>query len=180
MNRADYSRKIIKYLAKALFFTGTFHCITRLIKWEEESKNDIYNAKEKFRIYYQLTLRWLNNDADGKKVKQYLHNKNISRIAVYGNGDFGNILRNQLQKDDTVEIVCFIDRSRGRRNQSSGQIPVIDIGEVGDWKDMIDAIIVTPILEFEAIKKDIEKNINTEIISLQSIIYESSLGGVSC
>lgn len=167
-------QKCVFLLIQILIYFVFICVIVKLVKWEEDTKKDIYSQKEKFRRYYNMVFHWLSSDADGRKIKNFLDKNEIQKIAVYGNGDFGSILAKQLRKDDLIEIVCFIDRSSIKQGQSSEEIPVIDCGELDQWKDVIDAVIVTPILDFESVKKDLEFRTKAEIISIESIIYDNS------
>lgn len=118
----------------------------------------------KFKQYFKLMTKWIQLDAD--KVEKYLFKQGIGTISIYGVGDIGKTLFDQL-KDSRVKVVSFLEARD--REQYQG-VPVVSIDR---YNTKTDAIIVTPFLEYDQIKKELGKRVNCKIISIEEVIQNA-------
>lgn len=122
------------------------------------------NEKEKFRIMYQLMEKWMRIKQRGKGIETYFNTYGYKNIAIYGLGDIGRLLINEL-KDSSVNIAYGIDKN----------INVSDVVEVvspsEELKD-VDAIVVTAIAYFDEIDQMLSEKVRCPVLSLEDIIYE--------
>lgn len=78
------------------------------------------------------------------QIEKYLLNRNIKKLAIYGVGIYGKALLGLL-KDTSIEVCYGIDIRPDVKNVG---IPVMSIESE---MQSVDAVIVTPIAEFESI-----------------------------
>jgi len=112
----------------------------------------------------------MENRNQGKSLPEYFSQHKYRKIGVYGAGDLGGLLYAELA-GSVVETAYFIDRNAEGLGNVSG-IPVITMDEVIE-QDAVDAIVVTPIGEFDLIVQEFLR-IAPEIavISLYDAVYE--------
>lgn len=134
----------------------------RMIKLLYRGKETIENlSSEAGRLgsYYLLLDHWLNMKY-GKSVGDYLAGKGFCRIAVYGMGKLGCLLCNELRNHPDVQVSYGMDKDVITKKRKG----VEDLLAV-------DAVIVTPIVSFGAIRKNLENKYSCPILSLEDIVY---------
>lgn len=109
---------------------------------------------------YWMTLR--END---KHLADYLMQNEMKHVAIYGYGALGKHLVAELD-DSEVFIEYIIDRDV-RLNHLK-----YDIKQPGDILPEVDAIIVTPVDEFEQIYFELKKYVKSKIVSLLELTSE--------
>ena len=119
---------------------------------------------EKFRIMYQMMERWMRIKQSNESLDKYFKIYGYKKIAIYGMGDIGKLLLNEIQDSD-VQIEFGIDKN----NKVSAEI---EIFKPEDDLPEVDAIIVTAIAYFDEIEKILSKKMTCPIISLEDIVYE--------
>lgn len=121
---------------------------------------------EKYKIYMDLLDKWMVLREKNIHVKQYLDKYGYKQIVIYGYGMLGKHLLTELLADG-VEIVCVIDRKINVIYEE------IEACNIEDNLKNIDAIIVTPVCEFDGIWREIKKqNVEVSVMSLQEIIED--------
>lgn len=132
----------------------------------------IEEQKMIYKLYYNITNKWLKNKNNNILIEKYLLSKNINNIAIYGIGELGKRLYEEL-KSSKINVLCFIDRNANNDDMNDYNINVINLNEVKNI-EKIDAIIITPMYAFESIKKSLlETGINCNIIfDLDEIISQ--------
>lgn len=113
--------------------------------------------------YFVLLDFWMQAMEQNKKVSSFFKKRNYNTIAIYGMASLGKHLQFQLQKE--IEVLYTIDRSvityNGKQyylEESIQNIPKPDV------------IVITPLLEYESIKKSILELVDVDIISLEEVI----------
>ena len=144
--------------------------------WKLYSKEGFYNTSKKFidggeesawkaAIKYQTAIDWLMMKQKGISIISYFEKKELKNIAIYGMGEFGLLLCNELENED-INIVFTMD---SERILPYNDIPVISMSQLKEMED-VDAIIVTPVFAYNKIKKQLEKIVDYPIISLEEIV----------
>lgn len=124
---------------------------------------------QKYRQFYRLFLRWIRIEQNGENIPKYLKEKNINKISVYGYGDVGKLLYNELINTNIV-VTEILDK-RDIRTENNLVIKKPHHGN----RD-VDAIIVTAISYFDEIKKELSQLGYKNIISLQKLVEEMDDG----
>lgn len=132
------------------------HLLSKVIK-EKNSKVD------KFKNYYIVLNDWMILKNKGIKIEDYFINNNYKTIAIYGMGELGNRLHEELQNSE-VKVLYGIDSNPG---SAFGEIQIYDIE---DQKPEVDAIIVTAVFAFDEIESRLQAVVNCPIISLEDVI----------
>ena len=119
---------------------------------------------EKFRNYYDILNQWLMLKQEGKSLEKYFVENNINSIAIYGMGEMGNRLYNEL-KDSKINIKYAIDQTAGNIYSD------INVYSLDDELEEVDAVIVTATFVFSSIKEQMEEEFDFPIISLEDVVF---------
>lgn len=114
---------------------------------------------------YVLLIEWLSWKSRKKNIAEWLLNRDIKSVAIYGMGELGNRLYEDLSKfEDVINVNYVIDNNI---TNTFSELPVLSLE---DNLPKVDAIIVTPFFAFESIENSIKKKLpDTNIISLAEI-----------
>lgn len=118
---------------------------------------------EKYANYFFLLHFWMEKMEEGKVVNDFFDDRGYRKIAIYGMGQLGHHLKNQLA--DRLKPIYTIDR--GLVNYKGASYPLNESkGIVSD----VDVIVVTPVGEYQNIKKMLKEHISLDVISLEEVI----------
>ncbi len=131
---------------------------------------DSFKSYLRIKRYYEIMVIWMANVNAGMKISNYLDNKGIKNVAIYGIGKIGKQLYYELKKDG-YPIKYLIDSNSKKINREANSFGTATLDEAASKNDF-DAIIVTPIYDYENIYSKIDLlNLGKEIISLENIIF---------
>lgn len=130
------------------------------------TKSNNVNVEERLRSYYDLTNRWILLKNEGKKLSEYFINNNYKNIAIYGMGELGLRLYEELN-DTSIHVMYGIDYSSGRK---VSDLPVYYLKELNNVND-VEAIVVTPVFDYDNIRDSLINITNKPIISLNDVIF---------
>lgn len=122
------------------------------------------NMADKYWVLFSVMKDWCLILQKDRHIADYLIEKKIEKIAIYGLGDIGAALYNEL-KNTPIKVVCGIDKSEFYLTED---INVITPGD--EIPGSIDAIIVTPIMSYEDICKLLKAKTGAKILSIEDII----------
>lgn len=125
--------------------------------------------KERYKVYYELTNQWLRNKNEGKKIDGYFKENHIASIAVYGMGTLGELFCEEI-KDSGVKVSYFIDKNADMLNYGMDGIPAVSLDGIAE-QEAVDAIVVTPVFDFDEIQEELEAVTDIELLSLEDVIY---------
>lgn len=114
----------------------------------------------------ELLAIWKESKVITHIIEQYLENKNIYHVAIYGYSKLGVMLCDELL-NSKVNVDYIIDR-KGRMLECSLKVYTLE-----DSLPPIDAIIVAPIGLYEEIKYILRQKISTEIVDVHYLIKEA-------
>lgn len=120
---------------------------------------------KKARLYYRISIVWLDMAQHMLSIGQYLLKSGYKRIGIYGMKELGERLYSDLRMAG-ITPVCFIDQS----DDIYGEIPIY---KASDELPQMDLIIVTSVYYYDEIKIDLRKNIrdnSTIIIGIHELI----------
>ena len=72
--------------------------------------NQVGTMLRKYKEYFDLVIRWMTLKQNGICIADYFIKKDLTDIAIYGMGDLGKILYEELEPS-TISITCGIDRN---------------------------------------------------------------------
>lgn len=135
----------------------------------EEHKNitstEIGYPKRAFNKAVRCFNYWMTLRENNKRLEDYLLKNDIENVAIYGYGALGKHLVIELE-DSEISIKYIIDRDV-RLNHLK-----YEIKQPGDRLPEVDAIIVTPVDEFEKIYFELKKYTQNRIVSLLELTSE--------
>jgi hypothetical protein len=129
--------------------------------------NKSINEKEskinKFKSYYNILNLWLIAKNEKKSINNYFADYGYENIAVYGMGELGNRILEELE-DSTINVIYGID---SMPTNTSSAVPVYNYT---DDLPEVDAVVVTTVFVFDNIKSKLENKLSCPIISLEEIV----------
>ena len=125
----------------------------------------LYRKKEK---YYELLNRWVVNRERDKKIEQVLISMQIKNIAIYGMGDFGKHLVRELENSMVNIQLCFDKRTDFLYMENPSKY-------IQNHYADLDAVIVTPFLEYKEIRLFLKNYFSVPIMSLEELISECEI-----
>ncbi len=139
--------------------------------WNGHLKNKEIAQKtekiDKFKNYYNMLNQWLMLKQEGISLEKYFTDNNIKSIAVYGMGEMGNRLYNEL-KDSDVIIRYAIDQIAGNIYSD------LKVCSLDDELEDVDAVIVSATFAFSSIKDQLAEKCDYPVISLEDVVYSIS------
>ncbi len=114
---------------------------------------------DKFKGYYNMLNQWLILKQEGESLVKYFNANEYKSIAIYGMGEMGNRLYDELSGTD-VEIKYAVDQNAAN---TYSELNVIE---------NVDVMIVTATFAFDEIEEEISDKVDFPIISLEDVVYE--------
>lgn len=159
-------KKVIKNIVKVSTLGGI---IGGFVYLGQKSLKKESMLGKRYKSYYELVSQWIVNKNQNKDISKYFIENDIKTIAIYGMGTLGELFFEDI-KNTNVKVRYFIDKNVDELYYGLDGISVVGIDDIENQKT-VDAIIVTPVFDYESILEDLQ-NIDTKIISLEDIIYE--------
>lgn len=132
---------------------------------KEKQQAELRNYGDKYYEYFQLLNRWMTGRNEGKTIADFFHEEHIGRIAIYGMGELANRMVEEL-KDSDIQIVYGIDRDVCNTNSQ-----IADVYAPDDTLPEADAVVITPFLSAEAIRRTLAEHCPYRMIALDDVIY---------
>ena len=130
-------------------------------KQEEEKGKKV----EKFRGYYNILNQWMILKQEGKCLSKYFETNNYKTIAIYGMGEMGGRLYEEL-KNTQVEVKYVVDKN------AAYTFPELNLVDIEDDFEEVDVMVVTATFAFEEIETEISDKVTFPIVSLEDVVYE--------
>ncbi len=135
---------------------------------DKKSLSEMEKLYEKKQKYYQLLNNWFKNMKRHKKIEHVLNALEIKNIAVYGMGDFGKHLVEELKGSSIKVLLTFDKESEFLKTEDP-------LGYINQNYYNIDAVVVTPVMEYKDIRIYLKKFFDVPIISLEELIAECEM-----
>ncbi len=141
-------------------------CMGRFVKkdMDEQRIDKATQAAERYHNMFLVMNRWVQKRNENKQIAKYLLDKGFYNVSIYGMGDIGKTLFKELKNSD-VQVAYVLDRN------ADCMYAECDIYSLQDELQQVDAVIVTTLMDFEEIKKDITKKMECKIISVEEIVF---------
>ena len=151
----------------------TFEIKTRyksnLVKDEKETDRKLEEAFEacnKYRHLFSLSNELIDIKQRKLTLASWFESNSIRTIAIYGMGQLGKLLLNELKGTD-VNVDYAIDKNA--TEVCCENLKLYSIDELS-LPDCVDAIVVTPICEFKEIESLLQRKVSVRIVSLEEIV----------
>ena len=118
-----------------------------------------------YKCLFQFSNKWIALKQKEMDITAYFRDRGYYSIAVYGMGDLGERLADEIQNTD-INIVYAIDRSK------TGKYAGIQIKRLEEVLPEVDAVVVTPIYNFWEIKPILIDKFECPVVSLEDVICE--------
>lgn len=128
------------------------------------------NKKEekinKFKSYYNMLNQWLMLKQEKKSLEIYFIDNGYKTVAIYGMGEMGSRLYEELKYSETVKVKYAIDKNVAN---TYSELEVLDVED--DFEE-VDVIVVTAIFAYDEIEETIAEKYSGNIVSLEDVVYE--------
>lgn len=121
------------------------------------------STEQKFRQKSALLNKWLYLRNVNVYIKKYLKENKLETVAVYGLGDIGRRLAEELQNEG-IDIKYAIDA------RAVTYFSDFDIYTLNDELPDADVVIVTVLYDFEEIRERLPESLKEKAVSLEKII----------
>ena len=126
-----------------------------------EQKNE-----KKLLAYYRFFNQWLRIRQNGYTLAGYIKEQGINDVAIYGIAEFGQRLYEELIESG-ITVKYIID------NNPNAIFFNYVVLSINDELAPVDAIIVTPILSYDEIRKSLRNKVDCPIISLELLLFNA-------
>lgn len=122
---------------------------------------------DKFKRYFDILNQWMAYKHEGRNLCEYFEKKGYKKIAIYGVGELGSRLYEEL-KGTGIEVAYGIDKkSISWNDEAESKIVEPDMID-----EPVDVIVVTPVFDYDAIEEKLMDIAEYPIISLEDVVYE--------
>lgn len=155
-------------IKKVILFITSFilGLVTGSLYIKKNGKSTQVHKDEKHVMYYNLLNQWILLKNKNISIAQLLKERGINNIAIYGIGEIGKRLYEELEKSD-IGVKYGIDNNPNKNNIN------IDVIALSDNLPEVDAIIVTAVFDYDVIYSNIRSYCDIKIISLEDIIFNN-------
>lgn len=126
-------------------------------------ENQTYSKKH-FAMF-RVMNEWFKKKQQGKHIKSFFIKNGYRKIAIYGMGDMGERLYDELCGTE-IEVAYGIEQCK------RGQYKELQILSLEDDLDQVDSVVVTAIYYFVEISEKIKYIPYNRILSLEDIVYD--------
>lgn len=153
------------FLATISAMLGVVAGAAAISKFEGKTIKSKEKDADKFKGYYNMLNQWLVLKQEGKSLEKYFLDNGYKTIAIYGMGEMGNRLYEEL-KDTSIEVKYAVDKNAA---SVYSELEVVEKdSDLGD----VDVMVVTAIYAFDEIEEDMGSTVDFPIVSLEDVIYE--------
>lgn len=120
---------------------------------------------EKFKKYFGLLDRWLWLKLQNKDIKEFFESNGYHNIAIYGLGEVGNRLYEELSRTSQIRIAYAIDTNAEKKRAP------LRIYKPDDSLPDVDVIVVSVNFIYNEIEELLSGKVNCPIISIDDVIF---------
>ena len=154
----------MKKLGKVLLGLSMFGGVVYLMNNMQMNLREKEKKVGKFKDYYNIVSEWLALKQEGKSLAEFFVENGYKTIAIYGMGELGNRLYEELKNTD-IEVKYAIDQ------KGISDYPELQIIESGSNVPRVDVMVVTAVFAFDDIYEKYEGIGPDQIVSLKDVVY---------
>lgn len=162
VRRNDMKKRVIGGFLFGLL-VGCSGGITYCLKRKQRIKSG--NDCNRLNGYYETLAQWLTNIQNGLHVEDYLKEKGVQTVAIYGMGELGILLYNELKDSTDIQVLYGIDQS------GVSAIDDFDVYYPEDDLPDADLVIVTPISYMDEIVSKLKGTLDCKFASIRDVMY---------
>lgn len=132
-----------------------------------DEMNELRNHLNKVQHNYNLLREWIFTSQIGHPVKRYFEECGYKKIVIYGAGEIGLLLCQELALTSDMEVICFIDRVK--QDTPFG----IEVVQEYNKNMQSDVVVVTPVTWYEEIRTELETAGAKRVVSLETVILKA-------
>ena len=118
---------------------------------------------------WNILNQWLILKQEGNSLEKYFIENKYKTVSIYGMGEIGNRLYEELKDSSKIEVKYGIDNNA---LDTYSELEVLSLEEYTDLAaDDIDVIVVTATFAFDDIKKSLSELLDCNIISSEDVVY---------
>lgn len=121
---------------------------------------------DRLKSYYGILNQWLKIKHEGKSFADFFERSGYHNVAIYGMGEIGNRLYEELTELENINVLYSIDKKPAKTFSK------IEVYGVDQKLPSVDVIIITPIFAIEEIEDAIKENNDYPIISIEDLLFE--------
>lgn len=121
------------------------------------------------KVYYNILYLWIKNNLNYKNIESYLLENELKTISIYGAGNLGELLYDELKSSKKITIKYIIDQSNVNKNYY--EVPIIKLDQIENI-EIVDCIIVTPIYAYDVIEDKLKQFGFKNIVCIDDIIIK--------
>lgn len=134
-------------------------------RYTEKENENLRNFKK-----FQLLNQWMKLKIREVQLKEFLEYRQIRTVAIYGMGELGRLVYEELKFSGAGQSVRYGIDQNGK--QPDQEIPVYPLDSS---LERTDAIIITPVLITDFIEDEIYRKLGEQItFTLEEVLYELS------
>jgi FlaA1/EpsC-like NDP-sugar epimerase len=163
-------RSNIMKLWKMVFVLGGVTGVGGILWGTRKTLNKAQKMKDVYQAYYDVTNQWLKNKNENNTLAEYFKNNSFNRIAIYGMGELGTRLYEEL-KNSEIKVVYFIDKNAEEICYGIDDVPIVGLSDINS-QEKAEVVVVTPIYDFDSIEESLLDRGIEQIVSLEDVVYE--------
>ncbi len=118
----------------------------------------------KFKNYFDVTNAWVNLKNQGRNLEEYFVKNGWRRIAIYGMGELGNRLAEEL-KGSSITIEYSIDKN------ADSVFAETEVKRIDEELPDVDVIVVTPFFVYDEVEQALREVVDCPIVSIEDVVF---------
>jgi len=111
--------------------------------------------------------QWLMLKQEGKSLEKYFIDNGYKTVAIYGMGEMGNRLYDELKNSTEVTVKYAVDQN------AASTYAEIDVIDKDDEYEDADVMVVTATFAFDDISEELSEKVEFPIVSLEDVVFEA-------
>ncbi len=133
----------------------------------QKTINEKAGKVDKFKGYYNMLNQWLMLKQEGKSLEKYFIDNGYKTVAIYGMGEMGNRLYDELKNSTEVTVKYAVDQN------AASTYAEIDVIDKDDEYEDADVMVVTATFAFDDISEELSEKVEFPIVSLEDVVFEA-------
>lgn len=163
-----YTKTFAKYQLQGIrdFIKKRMGRLDTSLKNSDSLVMQLYQQKEKYQIFYELTYDWMKGVIAGKNITDWIVENGYHTVAIYGMGELGQMVYSDLCRCEDLQVRYGLDR---RSNIESKELSIY---HPDNCPEPVELIIVTAVTAFEEVRAEISEKLDFsyKLVSLMQLI----------